>query len=105
MHIHTVFFWLKEGANSEDRKTFENGLSDLSGDPNVLGKHIGKPAQTDRQVIDSSYDYGISFTFSDTVSHNLYQVGEAHLGFLDKCEKMWRKVQVFDLEDISVSDQ
>ena len=105
MHIHTVFFWLKEGTSPEERKIFEKGLSNLSDDPNVLEKHIGKPALTDRQVIDSSYDYGISFTFSDMVSHNLYQVGEAHLGFLGKCEHMWRKVQVFDLEDISISTQ
>ena len=105
MHIHTAFFWLKEGISPEDRRRFEKGLSELSGDPNVLSKHIGKPALTDRQVIDSSYDYAISFAFSDLVSHDIYQAGRAHLGFLDECGHMWRKVQVFDLEEISIGGQ
>lgn len=100
MHVHTVFFWLKEETSPEDRKSFEAGLSDLSSDPNVLEKHIGKPALTDRPVIDSSYDYGITFTFNDLDAHNVYQAGQAHLGFLDNCAGMWSRVQVYDLEKL-----
>lgn len=77
----------------------------MSGDPNVHRKHIGKPALTDRQVIDSSYDYAISFAFDDLASHDNYQAGHAHLGFLDECGHMWHKVQVFDLEEISIAGE
>ncbi|MGI9514513.1 MAG: Dabb family protein [Anderseniella sp.] len=101
MHIHTVFFWLWKTTSPEHLRQFENGLDLLTRDPNVLERQIGKPAATNRAVIDSSYDYGVVLKFSDLASHDAYQAGEPHRVFLETCASLWSKVQVFDIENSS----
>lgn len=98
MHIHTVFFWLWKTLSDEEWQRFEQGLDLLTRDPNVLGRHIGKPAGTNRPVIDSSYDYCIVLHFDNLAAHNAYQAGKAHQDFLDGCASFWSRVQVYDIE-------
>ena len=98
MHIHSVYFWLWKSSGAEDRRTFEKGLDLLTSDPNVLQRHIGRPASTNRSVIDTSYDYGIILQFETLQSHNAYQEGTAHQEFLGTCSRLWSRVQVYDLE-------
>jgi hypothetical protein len=100
MHIHTVFFWLVENIDDNQRKHFEDGLDQLTRDPNVLDRRIGKPAATDRPVIDSSYDYGVILRFENLASHDKYQTGPDHQAFLDNCAHLWSRVQVYDIEEI-----
>lgn len=100
MHIHTVFFWLNEGTDENRRQRFEKGLDALTRDPNVLNRRIGTPAQTDRAVIDSSYDYGVSLSFEDLAAHDRFQIGQIHLDFLKNFETMWSRVQVYDMKSI-----
>lgn len=98
MHIHTVFFWLWKTLSDEQRRQFEQGLDLLTRDPNVLGRHIGRPVGTDRPVIDSSYDYGIVLRFDNLAAHNAYQAGQAHRDLLDSCASLWSRVRVYDIE-------
>lgn len=98
MHIHTVFFWLWRTAGSEQRNIFENGLKLLASDPNVISGNIGRPAPTDRYVVDNSYDYGLVLFFENIDAHNAYQVGDAHQTFLKDCADIWSRVQVYDIE-------
>ncbi|MEO1162059.1 MAG: Dabb family protein, partial [Pseudomonadota bacterium] len=97
--IHTVFFWLWKTTGPEQIRQFESGLDLLTRDPNVLERQIGKPAATDRAVIDSSYDYAAVLKFSDLAGHDAYQAGEAHQLFLEACASLWSKVQVYDIEN------
>ena len=101
MHIHTVFFWLKPNVSDADRHLFEKGLDKLTLDPEVMQRHIGKPASTHRDVIDNSYDFGISLCFESLDSHNRYQKGEAHQDFLENCMDLWTQVKVYDIKDTS----
>ncbi len=100
MHIHTVFFWLKENLSDADRNMFENELSKLTLDPEILQRRVGRPADTTRGVIDSSYDFGISLCFKDLASHDRYQTGDAHTKFLKNCQDLWALVKVYDMNDI-----
>jgi hypothetical protein len=101
MHIHTVFFWLKENVSISERSLFGKELDRLTLDPEVQQRRIGKPASTNRDVIDSSYDFGISLCFEDLDSHDRYQAGNAHLEFLRKCQDLWERVQVYDMNEVS----
>jgi hypothetical protein len=47
-------------------------------------------------VIDSSYDYSITFVFESQKEHDLYQPHPRHKEFVEKCSHLWQKVQVYD---------
>ncbi len=99
MHIHSVYFWLWKSLDAEKRRQFEAGLDLLTRDPNVLTRHIGKPADTDRDVIERGYDYAVVLTFENLQTHDAYQAGEPHQTFLDAYSEMWGRVQVFDVSE------
>lgn len=102
MHAHTVFFWLWKTISNEDRRRFEQGLDRLTRDANVRDRHIGKPASTNRAVIDSSYDYGVVLRFDNLAAHDAYQTGHAHQVFLETCADLWSRVQVFDIDEMKM---
>ena len=98
MHLHNVYFWLKEGLSGEDLAAFERGLDTLVHDPAAKGGHYGKPASTDRDVVESSYSYGLIVVFDDLAAHDRYQSGEAHLAFVAAHADKWTRVVVYDVE-------
>lgn len=98
MHTHTVFFWLWKTTSQAQRAEFRKGLQHLLKDPNVRHATIGEPAKTDRDVVDNSYDFGVVAVFDSLEAHNAYQVGRHHEEFLQMCQDLWSRVQVYDLQ-------
>ena len=99
MHVHSVYFWLWKTLDADKRRQFEHGLDLLTRDENVLTRHIGQPAETNRDVIERGYDFGVVLTFENLKTHNAYQAGQPHQIFLDTCSDMWARVQVFDVSE------
>ena len=83
--VHIVFFWLKNPNNQNDRKIFKK-LSEefIDKNPQVVSSHIGEPANTKRNVIDSSYTNGLILTFPDLETQDAYQVDPTHLLVIEK---------------------
>ena len=98
MHSHNVYFWLKDGLSNSALDEFEKGLDTLKKTTMVLSGYYGKPANTNRSVVDNSYSYGLSLLFKDTADHNLYQADPIHLAFVDKNATKWTRVLVYDIE-------
>lgn len=99
MHIHNVYFWLSDDQDDKSLLEFEEGLTGLSDDANVISGYHGKPADTgQRDVVDNSYTYGLVLVFEDKAGHDRYQDGAAHHRFLDANMKKWERVLVFDIE-------
>jgi hypothetical protein len=98
MHSHNVYFWLKEGLSDSDLLEFEHGLDTLMMISLVINGYYGKPANTNRAVVDNTYAYGLTLTFKDTADHNLYQADPIHLAFVEKNSAKWTRVQVYDVE-------
>lgn len=95
--IHIVFFWLKEPGNAEHRQNFETSLNRFVTHSQYAGSwHIGKPAGTDRGVVDNSYTYSLIVTFPSSGKHDLYQSEPAHLQFIEESAHLWERVQVYD---------
>ncbi len=95
MLVHAVYFWLKPDLKPEDVRKFDEGVRSLLKIPNVLHGWVGKPAETDRPVIDRSYSYALVVAFEDMAGHDIYQVHPIHKSFLE-CSGMWTKVQIYD---------
>ena len=98
MHVHNVYFWLKESLAGEEIAVFVQGLDALTGDPDVKTGYYGKPADTHRNVVENSYSYGLVLVFDDLAAHNRYQAGAIHLEFLAVNEVKWSKAIVYDIE-------
>ncbi|MBS0000379.1 MAG: Dabb family protein [Cyclobacteriaceae bacterium] len=94
--FHHVFFWLREPDNPEARSTFEAALKELGTVKSIKFLHIGKPADTDREVIDNSYHYSFLVGFRDKAGHDVYQEHPVHDKFRNEYSHMWTKVLVYD---------
>ncbi|MCP4385090.1 MAG: Dabb family protein [Hyphomicrobiales bacterium] len=102
MHTYIVFFWLKEGLDEGEHERFFEGLDPLTREQHVRDRRIGKPAATDRDVVDFSYAYSIVLRFDNLAAHNAYQVSDEHQAFLDTRLDMVERVQVYDVAEANV---
>jgi len=94
--VHVVFFWLIDDA-SETRKKFMSELRKFIDNVDLIKtKHIGTPADTDREVIDSTWSYSLVLSFDSKKEHDLYQEHQLHKDFIENASSLWKKVQVYD---------
>lgn len=98
MHIHNVYFWLKDNLDTADVTAFEQGVARLCQDVAVESGWYGKPAQTNRDVVENSYAYGLVLVFQDLAAHDRYQEGDVHLKFVAEHLNKWTRVVVHDIE-------
>ena len=98
--IHHVYFWLKNSGNEADRDQLVEGLRKLSKATTIKQFHIGKPANTSRGVIDSSYAVSWMLIFENDADQAIYQTDPIHLKFIEECAHLWSKVVVYDAVDV-----
>ena len=70
MFVHVVNFYLKADLSAADIKTFEEGVKSLGAIESLVLFNVGKPASTDRPVIDKSYSYCELTVFNDEAGHD-----------------------------------
>jgi hypothetical protein len=96
MFIHHVYFWLRNAGSEEDRAALIDGLRKLSRVTTIQQFHIGVPAATNRDVIDSSYGVSWMLMFATPQDQDSYQVDPIHLQFVEECKHLWSRVVVYD---------
>ena len=97
--IHHVYFWLKNPDSKEDLEKLLEGLDALAKVDEIKSYHIGKPAATKRDVIDSSYAVSWLLVFGSAKDQDAYQVHPIHLDFVKNYSHLWSKVVVYDSVD------
>lgn len=98
--VHHVYFWLKNAGNTEDLNKLQAGLKKLSAVTTIRQFHIGKPADTNRDVIDRSYAVSWLAFFDTKADQDSYQSDPIHLKFVEECSALWQKVVVYDSVNI-----
>jgi len=98
--IHHVYFWLKNPESKEDLEKLIAGLKKLSKVKSIASFHIGRPAPTNRDVIDRSYSVSWCLFFKNAADQDSYQTDPVHLKFVEECSSLWTKVVVYDSIDI-----
>ena len=96
MFIHSVYFWLAEDLSDAQRAQFVEQAGALTTIETVRHGWLGKPADTDRPVIDRSYSYALTVAFDDEAAHDVYQDHPVHDRFRDDCGSFWTKVLIYD---------
>ncbi|HEX5023869.1 MAG TPA: Dabb family protein [Agriterribacter sp.] len=94
--IHHVYFWLNNAESQEDFEQLVAGLQKLSAVTTIQSFYIGKPADTNRDVIDRSYSVSWMLIFNNKADQDSYQTDPIHLKFIDECKHLWKKVVVYD---------
>ncbi|MDX1637708.1 MAG: Dabb family protein [Balneolaceae bacterium] len=94
--VHTVYFWLENPNSEADHEKLQEGLEMIADIDLIQQGFVGVPAPTDREVIDSSYDFSITFIFEDMESEQAYQTHPTHLKFVEEYSHLWNKVVVYD---------
>jgi hypothetical protein len=100
MFVHHVFFWLKPSNTAEENQKFVKSLSSLQEIKSIHLVDIGKPAQTNRPVIDTTYSYSLLLVFDSLQAHDQYQEDPIHLQFVADCSTLWDRVLIYDSETI-----
>jgi hypothetical protein len=98
--IHHVFFWLKNADNISDRDKLVEGLLKLSNLKTIRSFRIGKPADTNRDVIERGYAISWLLFFNSDADQASYQSDPIHLQFVKDYSHLWSKVIVYDSVDI-----
>lgn len=94
---HTVYFWLVDPEDQAKNKAFEESLLKfLHSSEDISTYHVGRPADTDRPIIDRSYTYSLLTTFASQAAHDRYQEDAAHKLFIKESESLWTRVQIYD---------
>ena len=96
LFIHHVYFWLENTGSKNDHAALLVGLQALSKVPSIKQFHIGVPADTNRDVIETSYEFSWLAVFNTKEEQDAYQVDPIHLHFVDTCKHLWQKVIVYD---------
>lgn len=99
MFVHHVLFWLKNPASTEDYNKLLEGLNTLKPIEVIRTVHIGKPASTDRPVIERSYQFSLLLVFDTLEDQNIYQDHPIHLKFVENYSSLWSKVVIYDSVD------
>lgn len=96
LFVHHVYFWLKDGNSAQDKSKLLEGLNSLKKVETIKMIHIGKPAATNRDVIDTSYHYSLLLVFNNLADQEIYQKHPVHLDFVKNYSHLWSKVIVYD---------
>jgi len=100
MIVHHVFFWLKHADNSADQLKLIEGLTKLSAVKTIQQFHIGKPANTNRDVIERGYAISWYVQVNNAADQASYQTDPIHLKFIEAYSHLWEKVIVYDSVDV-----
>lgn len=100
LFIHHVFFWLKQPVTQEMRTKFESELKKLVTIGTIVDYHLGVPAPTGRDVIDTTYSYSLLTIFRNKADQDTYQTHPTHLKFIEESQGLWEKVVVYDTVSI-----
>lgn len=95
MFSHIVIFRLKPETSSEQHEFFQRKLEAMRAIPAVFFD-IGRPAPSERPVVQGDYDYQLTTVFVDQAQHDTYQVHALHQEFLAECASLWENVRIFD---------
>lgn len=96
--VHTAYFWFKEGVTDEQKEAFSKSSLELKTIPEVKALFTGKPADTNRPIVERSYDFAVVVHLEDLAAHDVYQIHTVHQKLLADYSSLWEKVMVTDIE-------
>ena len=100
--VHTVFLWLKEPRNAQHRQQLLQASERLRVIPGVVAIRFGEAIESERDIVDDSFDVGIYFYFEDLAAMNAYLVHPLHQSVVEhQLKPLVERIVVHDFHDTS----
>ncbi len=100
--VHTVYLWLKNPGNQQQRERLLTATDRLRTIPGVREIRFGEVIESSRDIVDDSFDIGIYFYFSDVAAMNRYLVHPLHRQVVEQDIKpVVERIVVHDFHDTS----
>ena len=94
---HVVFLWLKEPGNMEQRQQIIAQTQTFRDIPGVMRVSAGEVIASEREIVDDSFDVGLTLTFSSVDDMNAYLTHPLHKDAVRNVLKpLVRKIVVYD---------
>lgn len=77
--VHVVLIWLKQPGNSEHRQKLIKGLKELRSIPLVQDVRVGQVIESDRPIVEDSYDVGLYLRFANKADLQAYLAHPVHV--------------------------
>ena len=95
--MHSVYVWLKNPDDVQDRKAFEASMDKfLKNSLYARTKFLGTPPKATRDIVDDSYTYNLIVTFVSAEDQDKYQTEQAHLDFIEESSHLWNRIVIYD---------
>ena len=96
---HVVVVWLKSPGNTEHRRRIITGSEVLRDIPGVTGLRTGEVIQSDRNIVDSSFDVALIVSFTDQAAMQAYLTHPVHVELVEQTLKpLVEKIRVYDFQ-------
>lgn len=77
--VHVVLVWLKEPGNAEHRQQIIDGADKLRAIPGLLSLEAGEVIESDRPVVEDSYDVALMMRFASVEDMQVYLAHLDHI--------------------------
>ena len=100
--VHTVFLWLQQPGDAQHRQQLLKASDRLRSIPGVLDIRFGEVIESERDIVDDSFDVGIYFYFNDVAAMNAYLVHPLHKAVVaQEIKPLVKRIVVHDFFDIN----
>jgi hypothetical protein len=96
MFSHVVIFWTDPSKPDAPDEVIAGAKKYLAPIPGVTNFNAGKMVSSHREVVDQSYQVGLSIQFENKKVQDDYQTHPLHLEFINQCKSLWTNVTVYD---------
>lgn len=97
MHLHNVYFLLKDASPAAIETLIADGKQFLSVQSGITSFIMGVlEADLQRDVNDRDFDVSLNILFETRADHDAYQSDEQHHIFIERNKDNWANVRVFD---------
>lgn len=97
MLSHMVYFTLKDSSDAAQQTLVEACQKFLKPHDGIQFFAVGKLAsEFDRPVNVTDFHVALHVVFDTKDSHDVYQVSEKHLAFIEQSKENWEAIRVFD---------
>lgn len=94
---HIVFFDLVDDSDEARQNLIASAKKYLSGHDGTVYFSVGIiGTEFDRPVNDQDFSVALHVVFENKAAHDVYQVSERHVAYIEENKAGWKRVRVFD---------
>lgn len=96
---HIVFLWLQDSTDTALLDSIKLNSQRLDTIPGIISLTMGDAIESERPIVDDSFDLGLIFTFANTREMNEYISHPGHVDFVKKWVKPnSKKLLIYDIK-------